>query len=284
MAKEFARAQMQKGIKIDGTMRALAIALGGAILTSVIAMFIPVSVFESITGATGISELVPVTGAPLGDTARALIAFGFGALAFAGLAVFLLRRPTVAKAPMATEASDGPSFMDKMRAKLSEITTGRNNPDAVTELSDLPKLRAGDAHPDAPPRRPISAHRDFGDVMAEPVVEEPVVVPVAGVVETPVTETPANPATVTNMVDRLELAVAQRQDQIAKLEALASAEIAKPELVVAEVEPAIVVEPPRQTILEAVPSEPATVLVEDDMDAALRSALETLHRMNVRTR
>jgi hypothetical protein len=275
---------MQKGLKIDGTMRALVIALGGAILTSVIAMFIPVSVFESITGATGFSELVPATGAPLGDTARALIAFGFGALAFAGLAVFLLRRPTVAKAPTATEANDGTSFMDKMRAKLSEITTGRNNPDAVTELSDLPKLRAGDAHPDAPPRRPISAHRDFGEVVVEPAVEEPAAVPVKDVVETPAAETPADPATVTNMVDRLELAVAQRQDQISKLEALATAEIAKPELVVAEVEPAIVVEPPRQTILEAVPSEPATVLVEDDMDAALRSALETLHRMNVRTR
>ena len=275
---------MQKGLKIDGTMRALAIALGGAILTSVFAMFIPVSVFESITGATGFSELVPATGAPLGDTARALIAFGFGALAFAALAVFLLRRPTVVKAPTATEASDGPSFMDKMRGKLSEITAGRNNPDAVTELSDLPKLRAGDAHPDAPPRRPISAHRDFGEVVVEPVVEEPAVVLVDDVVETPAAETPTNPATVTTMVDRLELAVAQRQDQIAKLEALASAEIAKPELVVAESEPAIAVEPLRQTILEAVPSEPVTELVEDDMDAALRSALETLHRMNVRTR
>lgn len=275
---------MQKGLKIDGTMRTLAIALGGAILTSVIAMFIPVSVFESITGATGFSELVPATGAPLGDTARALIAFGFGALAFAGLAVFLLRRPTVAKAAAATDVSDGPSFMDTMRAKLNDITTGRNNPDAVTELSDLPKLRAGDAHPDAPPRRPISAHRDFGEVVVEPVIEEPVVVPVAGVVEAPLAETASDPVTVTNMVDRLELAVAQRQDQIAKLEALASAEIAKPKLAVAKAEPAIVIEPSRQTTLEAVPSEPVTELVEDDMDAALRSALETLHRMNVRTR
>ena len=79
---------MQKGLKIDGTIRALVIALGGAILTSVIAMFIPVSAFESITGATGFSELVPATGAPLGDTARAIIAFGFGALTFAALAMF----------------------------------------------------------------------------------------------------------------------------------------------------------------------------------------------------
>ena len=321
---------MQKGIKIDGTMRALAIALGGAILTSVVAMLIPVSIFESITGATGFSELVPATGAPLGDTARALIAFGFGALGFVALAVFLLRRPSAAKAPTAKADIEGPSFMDKMRAKLSEITTGGNKSDAVTELSDLPKLRAGDTHPDAPPRRPISAHRDFGEVdtgipavaesviaiAEEPVVEELAVAPVEAVVEQQAAEpTPTNAATVTNMVDRLEWAVAERQEQIAKLEALASAEISKPELPLqavavevapepeqqpeSESKPDIITQGTRQSILsqpnftqpisaqpvlEVVPSEPVTELVEDDMDAALRSALETLHRMNARTR
>ena len=127
-------------------------------------------------------------------------------------------------------------------------------------------------------------------VIDKPAVEEPAVEPVDDFVELPIAEIPTDSATVTNMVDRLELAVAQRQDQIAKLEALANAEITKSELVVAmpvpveEAEPSIVPEPPRQTILEAVPSEPATEMVEDDMDAALRSALETLHRMNVRTR
>ncbi len=279
---------MQKGLNIDGTMRALTIALGGAIVMSVIAMFLPISVFETFTGATGFSELVPATGAPLGDTARALIAFGFGALTFAALAMFLLRRLSVTKAPTATEDSEDLSFMDKMRAKLSALTTGGNNADAVTELSDLPKLRAGDAHPDAPPRRPISANRDFGEVVSEPVIEKPAIVPVEDAVELPTNQAPSDPATVTNMVDRLELAVALRQDQIAKLEALASAEIAKPELAaptaVAETEPAIVLELTRQTILEAVPTEPVTELVEDDMDAALRSALQTLHRMNARTR
>lgn len=305
---------MQKSFKIDGTMRALAIALGGAILTSVIAMFIPVSVFEAMTGATGFSELVPATGAPLGDTARAMIAFGFGALAFAALAGYYLRKPVMAKAAtkapkavaetvasetLASETlageSAGPSFMEKMRAKISDYADSRRNANAVTELSDLPKLRAGDAHPDAPPRRPISAHRDFGEVVTEEVVEEPVValvepviVTTEDVVELPIAETQSNAATVTHMVDRLELAVTQRQEQLAKLEALASAEIAKPEMVApvveTEVEPIQVVEPARQTILEAVPTEPAKELAEDDMDAALRSALETLHRMNVRTR
>jgi hypothetical protein len=309
---------MQKGLKIDGQMRALAIALGGAILTSVIAMFVPVSVFESITGATGFSELVPATGAPLGDTARAMIAFGFGALAFAALAAYLLRKPAMVKAPTATAepaefaANDTPSFIDRMRAKIGDYVESRRNADAVTELSDLPKLRAGDAHPDAPPRRPISAHRDFGEVASETPdlpdlpdldvsamtvavvlaeqenatldandVEHPIADPVLA-------ETASDPTSVSGMVDRLELAVEERQGQIAKLEALAIAEIAKPKVLAptaaAVSEPVIVVEPPRQTILEAVPSQPAKDLAEDDMDAALRSALETLHRMNARTR
>jgi hypothetical protein len=309
---------MQKGFKIDGTMRALAIALGGAVATSVIAMFIPVSVFESITGATGFSELVPATGAPLGDTARALIAFGFGALAFALLAGYLLLKPSkpvsarpAVKAQDAVEAAkpvteSGPSFIDRMRAKISDFTENRRSADAVTELSDLPKLRAGDAHPDAPPRRPISAHRDFGEVVTEAVeIEQPVIAVSAPdvepvVVAEPVIElsapepayvaTPSatDPASVAEMVDQLESAVAQREAQIAKLEALAKAEIAKPEVVApattAEVAREVAVETPRQTLLEAVPSAPAGEVVDDEMDAALRSALETLHRMNVRTR
>jgi hypothetical protein len=306
---------MQNGLKIDGQMRALAIALGGAIVTSVIAMFIPASVFETITGSTGFSELVPATGAPLGDTARALIAFGFGSLAFAGLAAYLLRKPAIpaaANAPMETadyaadNDSEAPSFFDTVRAKISGLVTGRGNPDAVTDLSDLPKLRAGDAHPDAPPRRPISAHRDFGEVAGSTSDVDVSAMTVAAVDETevaaaddiehprPQTALPAidaNSDTVANMVDRLESAVAERQDQIAKLEALASAEIAKPVSAVqtqAVVEPApepeTIDEAPQQTIMEAVPSEPAKDPASDDMDAALRSALETLHRMNARTR
>ncbi len=311
---------MQNGLKIDGQMRSLAIALGGAIITSVIAMFIPTSVFEGITGSTGISELVPATGAPLGDTARAMIAFSFGAIAFAVLAGYLLRKPVkvapARRAPMpvrehseavAAEASDAPSFMEKMRAKIGDYVESRRNADDVTELSDLPKLRAGDAHPDAPPRRPISAHRDFGEVLSDEVTEVPVVAVAEPVVAAPVVETPAvevaredivqtaaDPVTVANMVSRLELAVAERQDQLAKLEAVAAAEIAKPEVVApsaivdVEAAPETVVEEPRPMKLEAVPSEPANEPAKepagDEMDAALRSALETLHRMNVRTR
>jgi hypothetical protein len=274
---------MQKGLKLDGQMRALAMALGGAIVMSVIAMLVPVGVWEAITGSTGISELIPATGAPLGDTARAMIAFLFGAGTFAVLALLLLRKPSEAAPvkpkveiaePAAVEEEDE-SFVAKMRGRISEFVESRRSGPVVTELSDLPKLRAGDAHPDAPPRRPISANTDFAPVVAKPVVvvaEDPI----AAVAAT-VTDAEA----VSSMVDRLEAAVAQRQDQLAKLEALAKTEIAKPEIKVEQVEAEIVEPAPR---LEAVPSEPLKSSSPDEMDAALRSALETLHRMNARTR
>lgn len=342
---------MQNGLKTDGQMRALAIALGGAIATSVVAMFIPVSVFEAVTGSTGISELVPATGAPLGDTAKAVIAFGFGATAFALLSAYLLRKPakagsvktstsrpvtgspdmvtTTTVAASAADSTQKPSFVDQMRAKLEAFMESRRKAkeEAVTDLSDLPKLRTGDAHPDAPPRRPISAHRDFGDIMDEPLapaavieevvvpapetapaLEEPPVLPVADPVvqqsdalmapsasfapEPPLA--PVAPSagldmdTVSAMVERLETALDQRKDQLARLEAIAAAELAGPVLAeeaqqtdmnVMQDMPAV-----RPVTLEAVPSAPAKKADADEMDAALRSALETLHRMNVRTR
>jgi hypothetical protein len=344
---------MQKGLKMDGQLRAMAVALGGAAVMSVVAMFIPASIFETITGATGISELVPATGAPLGDTARALIAFGFGAATFAFLAAYLMRRPVPVRAaaserPAATPvnsvesgaanpAPSGASFFDRVRTKISAFNESRRNGVAVTELSDLPKLRAGDAHPDAPPRRPISAHRDFGEILtdaalpvaaddvvddvvvvaapiaasaviapvAEPIaavekIEQPVsVAPVTAppVAETPI-DAPVDIATLSSMVDRLEMAVAQRQDQLAKLEALASSEAVVP---IAQMDDAVA-EPVEQTVAESAeveiipaPSRPLSFAATpmesqdkgkeaDEMDAALRSALETLHRMNARTR
>lgn len=318
---------MQKGLKIDGTMRALAIAFGGAAVMSVVAMFIPPSVFETITGSTGISEIVPATGAPLGDTARAIIAFLFGAITFAVLSAFLLRRPvksdprySAAKPAhrpteaIAANASDAPSFIDRMRAKIAAYVENRRNADSVTDLSDLPKLRSGDAHPDAPPRRPISAHRDFGEVPTEmdapilltPPDETPVELAQAGGIELPasvplaeaVFEQPAvvDDAKIASMVDRLESAVAQRQHQIDKLEAIVSANVVEPvyaplpvpapEPIMPEaVETEITTSTPRPITLGAFPSEPVAKPSEaDEMDAALRSALETLHRMNARTR
>jgi hypothetical protein len=336
---------MQNRRIINGQLRAVALAIGGAIITSVIAMFIPVSVFENITGASGISELIPATAAPLGDTARAMIAFGMGLLAFFVIIALLFINAASPAAVRSTaprvsaevaEAGEAasPSFFESMREKIADFAEKRRSSDTVTELSDLPKLRAGDAHPDAPPRRPISAARDFADIETERAIpagldvasalspqenaaEEPAAraIPVAPqsafqsapqssprpilLPNVPAFPTPpmASPeidsSDVADMIDRLEAGVALRQESLNTFEAIVKAEAAKRRAPVEadlpappRLEPAPQSPQPSQrpVVLEAVPNEATAPASADHMDAALRSALETLHRMNVRTR
>jgi hypothetical protein len=293
----------------DRQIRAIAMAFAGAVVAAVAAMFIPVGILEGITGATGLSELIPATRAPLGDTARALIAFGAGALTLAVLAFVLLRQdeaPFARAAPVAPDWADdeAPTFSDRLsRIKLPAMTLPKmpwqTSDDDITDLSDLPKLRNGDSHPDAPPRRPLSAQQDL-PVLAvakvlEPAVPEPVVEPEAEPVEHAFVE-PAEVApppvvaaapqmtaedvqpTLAEMVAQLETAVAERQKQLAELEAVAAQLGARPtadDVLSAQAEaaePARAERPP----LEAVPA----VAKDDDVDSALAAALATLHRMN----
>jgi hypothetical protein len=57
----------------NSQVKAVAMAMAGATLAAVSTMFVPVAILESVTGATGLSELIPAARAPLGDTARALM-------------------------------------------------------------------------------------------------------------------------------------------------------------------------------------------------------------------
>ena len=178
--------------KIDKQMRAWIFAFAGSAIVAVAAMFVPVSVWEMITGSTGISEMVPVAAAPLGDKARALIAFGLGAVTFITLGAQTLRRPArsrsaadvaddvVANEPRMSSWNDAvfdlteeadpepsPSLAARLRGKLAAWAEARRDSSAIVTLEDLPKLRASDAHPDAPPRRPFSAGRDLEALAAE---------------------------------------------------------------------------------------------------------------------
>ena len=176
----------------------------------------------------------------------------------------------------------------------------------ITELGDLLKLRNGDIHPDAPPRRPLSATQDlpvldlaemqiegFAEKQPEaPVEVDAVVLPSAAYEPSAPVEHAASDfqPSLAEMVAQLESAVNQRQQQLAALEIVAAQlaaeqpaqdiavplEMQAPD-VVAEVE--ILPEPARaeRPPLEAVPTSPEK---QDDMDAALAAALATLHRMN----
>lgn len=289
---------MRNGVP-DNQMKAPAMAMAGAAVAAVATMFIPVVMLESFTGSTGISELVPATAAPLGDTARAIIAFAVGALTLAVLGSLLTRQ---ANAPRAMEPAS--LFKDRPGWIAWPKMPWTKDGDDITDLSDLPKLRNGDAHPDAPPRRPLSAHQDLPVLALDKVVtpvgegpeteEAPILFAMPAVeIEAAETRSPEPVAavgdmqpTLAEMMAKLEAAGAERQKRLADLEIVAAKlaavgldpVVARPEgETIADV--GITVEPARteRPALEAVPPSPVE---EDDMDAALAAALATLHRMN----
>jgi hypothetical protein len=306
-----------------GPMQSMAFAFGGAVMAAIVTMFVPIGLMESIIGTTGISEMFPAMAAPLGDTARALIAFTVGVLAFAVLALLLSKKgETVVKTAKPDHQEDdrvsfglerfngeapqekGPSFFDNLREKFGQLRhSGRGESD--DDFADLPKLRSRDAHPDAPARPPISAHRDFGEPgvipapLVQPAVEqaiaepEPAPIPepaAAPVVEADATPKDTSPANLADIVSNLEMALLRRQEELHKLEDIArrvmAQSVAGQELETTAIETPVVVEdaaPARR--LEAVtPSGGGMTQRPRGGDEALRSALETLHRMNARSR
>jgi hypothetical protein len=310
----------------NSQMRVLAMAMGGATVAAVSMMFVPVSMLEGIAGSTGLSELIPAARAPLGDTARALIAFGAGAFTLAVLAFALLRQDsapairTEHSVPAADWAADedAPSFKERLsRIRIPAIHLPKmpwqKDADDITELADLPKLRNGDVHPDAPPRRPLVASQDLPVLdlaeVATPVVEhfiarppvveaeplaeaehaEPEAPPAA--VATPSATPPETELTLAEMVAQLEAAVAVREKQLAELEMVAAELVAessrnalqaddiKPEVTEQICDDDVTINPPRaaRPPLEVVPASPVK---DDDMDSALAAALATLQRMS----
>ena len=80
-----------RSILPHGQTAALGIAMAGAALAAVTTMLVPASLLEGVAESSGLSELIPASGAPLGDTARAFIAFANGAMTLAALSYLLLR-------------------------------------------------------------------------------------------------------------------------------------------------------------------------------------------------
>jgi hypothetical protein len=339
-------------------IKPVGLAFGISAIAAISAMFVPVGLIESVTGATGISEIIPATAAPLGDTARAVIAFLAGAFTLIAALAIMLRQnnvPSMNKVHADTDLKVGDSKGIMARAaaiSLPKITLPKiglpkmpwtKNEDDILDLADLPRLRSFDAHPDAPARKPLSASSDLRETMVQPTlsnaeakfwgdpveapvadsatieaaiepeyqyetaveVEQEVIVPEEAINEMPApAETPASAPvsphagsgaigqTLAEMVAQLEAAVIQRKAQLAELEIVAAGLLASKmepvpyteqevlaEKAVAEILPPEMPRPP----LEAVPSSPRAD-ADDDMDAALNAALETLHKMNAQAR
>lgn len=113
-------------------------AVAGALIAVVVVLLISTATLEALVWTTGVAALVPMAAPPLGMTARMLLALGSGVLVGAVLwsTLFLLFGPGGALAKR-TQREDG-----------------------------VPVIRRADAHPDAPPRKPMSA-ADLGTPMME---------------------------------------------------------------------------------------------------------------------
>lgn len=104
------------------------VALWFAALFGLSSLAVGVANLERAVGAAELHLLIPAAAPPLGMTARALIAMGMAVSG--GLVGFV----------------------------VGHLLARRNRPATPVEV------RLRDTHPDAPVRRPISAHEEFGDV------------------------------------------------------------------------------------------------------------------------
>jgi hypothetical protein len=128
-----------------------------------------------LVASSDLSESIPAAAPPLGLKARLVLA-GFAGLMAAGAGAWLRRAPDADDgrddAPGHEEQGRdkdavGAKTMGFAFSKLTALARGRAAP-AIA--SDTPSLRRADAHPDAPPRPPIFASRDFDglEIFARP--------------------------------------------------------------------------------------------------------------------
>lgn len=155
------------------SMRGLAImALAAAGCGALVVLTLPVGWVEMLVASSGLSETIPAAGPPLGMKARLLLA-GFAALMSVGIVAAVRRNGSDAPyrrlriSGRRHPDAQGARKMGFAFAKLTALARGRNVP-AAEEAA--PTQRRADAHPDAPPRPPIFASRDFGgaDIFARP--------------------------------------------------------------------------------------------------------------------
>ncbi len=114
--------------------------LGVGVIAAIAFVAMPAETLESLVWNSGVAAVLPVAAPPLGVTARALLALGSGVLfaAVAWAALYLLFGP-------------GGFLVKPVRS------------------DGVPVIRRADAHPDAPPRRPMSS-ADLGMPLMEVVM------------------------------------------------------------------------------------------------------------------
>ena len=111
-------------------------AAGAFVAAAAAGLFLPASWLVAAFAAMGLSPVIPGDGLPAGVPGRFVIALACGLVAAALVLVFLA---------------------------VLRLRRGADNRASLADYRDLPRLRSGDAHPDAPPRRPLFAAEDLAD-------------------------------------------------------------------------------------------------------------------------
>jgi hypothetical protein len=223
--------------KAQGTGGVVTIALALAVALAVLAT--PVGLIEMLVASSGLSESIPAAAPPLGLKARLVLA-GFAGLMVAGASAWL-RRDTGEKDSQQDAlaireegrrtGAVGAKIMGFAFSKLTALARGRAAPPTAP---DAPSLRRADAHPDAPPRPPIFASRDFDglDIFARPGSgRRPLVSDVSAEPAAPVETPPPGPAflrPVTPFAAPTEVAVDEDQPEQAWAEPLWDEPVAPP--------------------------------------------------------
>ena len=173
------------------------VALAAGCVAALATLLVPIGVMENFTASSGLSEIIPQTAPPLGGTARMGIAF-VAAVVVAGIVLALfgstarpergtketkdmnsvtrLRMPRFGGDSRAADfdgAHDkaghdtAESWFVRIKRRLDALA-GRDGGEerGIRDFDDLPRLHSADRHPDHPPRRPIRAGTDFGDLEA----------------------------------------------------------------------------------------------------------------------
>ncbi len=134
--------QVLKGHNLNRSVPLYGAIVGGVVMAASVVLM-PADTLETLVWNTGVAALVPMAAPPLGITARLLIALGGGVLVAALLwsSLFLLFGP-------------------------GGVFAGSRAKDQALREDGVPVIRRADAHPDAPPRRPMSA-ADLGTPLME---------------------------------------------------------------------------------------------------------------------
>lgn len=159
-----------------------------ALAVAFAAFTIPDALLGRAVEATGLPAILTASQPPLGTTARMLLAIS-GALAAFAVAFALLR------------------WLDRFGSRAPALVLDEEAPKPA-----VPRIRKADAHPDAPPCRPISAARDLGEPAPPPRPAAPasaVVEAAAPVIQPPASVSPS--ASLTDLMARLERGLAKRE-------------------------------------------------------------------------